>query len=249
MEFNDYNFFLGLSFAIVAVFAVVLIAYLKAEAKNNGKEGFKKATALKLALSGMFCVVALISYHMTVEYSHASDIYFAFNKLIIFALICAFFGDFFLQYIRLDNKKYKVGIAFFIGTQALLIAMLVVLNLLNGWPLTLIITIAVLALVGITMKKQRWELKSEKKLLSAYTVLLTFMAAKAIATMFHDKTYSAIMFAVGASLFLLSDLLLGIYNYGTNKRIHANLNWITYFSGMMLIALSSNPFFSGWVGW
>ena len=54
---------------------------------------------------------------------------------------------------------------------------------------------------------------------------------------FHvsEKT---ILFAVGAVLFFVSDMLLGIWDYKCEKRAIANLNWITYFCGTMSIALS-----------
>jgi uncharacterized membrane protein YhhN len=58
-----------------------------------------------------------------------------------------------------------------------------------------------------------------------------------------EKSVGTLLFMIGAVLFLVSDLLLGIWNYKTGARRHANLNWITYFSGMMLIALSISPEF------
>ncbi len=245
----QYNILMGLTIGIVAAYAVMLIFYLRAETKNTGAAGFRKATGTKLTLSGLFCVTAVISFYMMLRYGHSSDILYTMQMLVMLGLFAAFAGDFFLQYIRIDTKKYMIGIACFTVTQVLFIVSQTILNMLSGWLLTLVIMAAVLAGILVLMKRQGWKLGKEKKLLTAYTVLLTFMMAKSVATMFHDKTIGAVFMGVGAALFLLSDLFLGIWNYRSNRRVYANLNWITYFSGMLLIALSSNPAFSVALGY
>jgi len=236
MEFQTGNI---ITWVILAAYAVVFCFYIRAEKANDGKTGFKKATILKLTLSGMFCTVAMISHYLLRNYSVRSDIYFHMQLLVVIALFFALGGDFFLQYIKLDVEKFKIGIKLFMVCQILLIAMMCILYRI-WWP-ELVITAAVLLIVLLMMKKQNWQLGGEKKVLTVYTVLLAFMASKAVVVMLSEKTVGTVMFAAGAVLFLLSDMFLGIWNYNTGKRKHANLNWLTYFAGTMLIALSISP--------
>ncbi|MDL2236547.1 lysoplasmalogenase [Christensenellaceae bacterium OttesenSCG-928-K19] len=232
--------------AIVIAFAVILVLYLFAEKKNDGKQGFKKATALKLTLSSLFCAVGIISYYLLYTYAHRGGIYLTLQVFVVVGLFVALGGDFFLQYIRLDIKKFKIGILCFSITQVLfLIPMLVVYRV--GW-LEFVITAVVLVLVLLMMKKQDWQLGEAQKALTVYTILITFMAAKSVTVFLGDHTVGTLLFMIGAILFLVSDLLLGIWNYNTSKRAHANLNWISYFSGLMLIALSMSPEFTTYLG-
>jgi hypothetical protein len=112
---------------IVAVYAVVLVFYLRAEVKNDGGAGFKKATALKLTLSGMFCGVAVLSQYLLFNNTVRSLLYINIQWLVVAARGFAFFGDYYLQYIKLDVKKFKRGIGFFMVAQILLIAMMCLL--------------------------------------------------------------------------------------------------------------------------
>lgn len=230
---------------LAAAYAAMLALYLRAEKFNNGLAGFKKATALKLTLSSLFCIAGILSYCFIIFNPIRSAIGPTAHLFILLGLFAALPGDYFLQYIRLDVKKYITGILCFSATQALLITALVLLNPsgTGGWVSTVIITLAILFIVLVVMKKQNWQLGAEKWILTAYTILLSFMTAKAIQSMVVSLSASSLLFAAGAVLFLVSDLFLGIWNYHSGQRRHANLNWITYFTGMFLIALSIMPAF------
>lgn len=231
-----------ITLGIVIAFAVILVFYLFAEKKNDGKNGFKKATALKLTLSGLFCLVGIISYYLLYNYNTYGQIYQKMQMIVMISLFVAFAGDFFLQYIRLDIKKFKIGITCFSITQVLLIiAMGVIYSI--SWK-EFVITAVALVLFLLLMKKQNWQLGEAQKILTIYTILISFMASKSVMVFVSDATQGTLLFMIGAILFLVSDLLLGIWNYSSNKRVHANLNWITYFSGLMLIALSISPEFT-----
>ena len=234
------NPILGVTLGIVAAFAVLLVLYLYAEKKNDGKKGFIKATTTKLILSGIFCAAGIISYFFFINTSQFAPGHMPPQLLVLLGLFFAFAGDYFLQYIRLNAKKYITGICCFAAAQILFISALVIKVPGDGinWLLTVVITVAVLLCVLAMMKKQNWQLGKEKNVLTIYTVFLTFMTAKAVASLTGGVTAGTLLFAAGAVLFLLSDVLLGIWNYNTGKRVHANLNWISYYSGMILIALS-----------
>ncbi len=230
---------------LAGVYAALLILYLRAEKRNDNAAGFKKATALKLTLSSLFCLAGVLSYYFLIFNPARSAIGPTAHLFILFALFAALPGDYFLQYIRLDIKKYIAGILCFSATQALLIAALILLSPsgTGGWVAVVIVTLAILFVVLVVMKKQNWQLGAEKWILTAYTILLSFMTAKAVQSMVASLSASSILFAAGAVLFLVSDILLGVWNYRTSRRRHANLNWIAYFTGMFLIALSIMPAF------
>jgi len=230
---------------LAGAYAALLVLYLRAEKHNDGSFGFKKATAVKLTLSLLFCAVALISYCLVVFNPIRSAIGPTAHLFILLGLFAALPGDYFLQYIRLDVKKYITGILCFSATQALLIAALILLYPPGtaGWVSVVIITLGILFVMLSIMKKQNWQLGRERAVLTAYTILLAFMTAKAIHSVIANLSVSSLLFAAGAVFFLISDILLGIWNYHTGRRRHANLNWITYFTGMFLIALSIMPAF------
>lgn len=216
---------------ILPAFFVLLPIYLNAERQKN----FESATTLKLILSTLCTISAFLGFLYTLL---ALEVFFVPQLLVFLALFAAIFGDYYLQFIRLDAKKFNRGIFCFAITQVFLIAMLI---LQNGilW-IEFVITVVVLLLVLLLMKKQKWELGQAEKPLTIYTILLVFMASKAVtALILGNRSAPDILLAAGGVLFLLSDLFLGIWNYRTDKRAHANLNWITYFVGIMLISLSN----------
>ena len=218
-------------FAVIILFIILLPIYIHAE--KHG--GFKKATTIKLILSGLCSVCALLGFAL------GGTNFDCLNILVVLALVCALFGDYFLQFIRLDAKKFNIGIICFALTQIFLIIYLIARHGISWQEFVMTAVIAVGVL--ILMVKQKWQLGSAQAPLSVYTVLLAFMTSKAILALFSSNgiTLSVILMAAGAALFLLSDLLLGIWNYNTGKRIHANMNWITYFCAILLIALSISP--------
>ena len=214
----------------IIIFVVLLPIYLRAERLS----GFKKATALKLILSGLCTVCALFGFI-------SGDMYDISRLFIVVAMVFAIFGDYYLQYIRLNENKFNLGISAFGMTQIFLI---ISLSLRNGFSLFEIILTAIFSLsVLLLMIKQKWELGKAKIPLNCYTLLLTYMTSKAIMALFGDSiTVNAIFMAAGGVLFLTSDFFLGIWNYHTDKRLHVNLCWIAYFCAIMCIALSNGVF-------
>ena len=222
--FTSNNFYLPI---IIVIFIVLLPIYLRAERLS----GFKKATSLKLILSGLCAVCALLGFLA----GDKSDITRLF---IVIAMVFAIFGDYYLQYIRLDAKKFNLGISAFGMTQIFLI---ISLSIRNGFSLFEIALTAIFSLsILLLMTKQKWKLGKAQLPLTCYTLLLTYMTSKAILALFGESiTVDVIFMAAGGILFLISDFFLGIWNYHTDKRLHLNLCWITYFSAIMFIALSN----------
>ena len=200
------------------------------------RAAFRRSTRAKLSLSVLFCVIGAIGLCVTA----AQEGIAAGGVCVLAGLVCVVFGDYYLQFIRADAKKFNLGILFFALTQAFLLASLFLQQAI-GWA-EIVAAVVILMLVLALMKKQNWQLGKAQGPLTVYTVLLVLMAVKAVTVVLTSPDGNVgngpFVFAAGAVLFLLSDLLLGIWNFHSNRRMDANLNWITYFAGTLLIALS-----------
>jgi len=81
-------------------------------------------------------------------------------------------------------------------------------------------------------------MKKEKGQLSVYTVLVVFMASKAISTYFtvQSPPVFIVMLSLGGLFFFMSDLFLGIWAYSKEKFIFLALNRTIYFAGQLCLA-------------
>ena len=211
-------------FLLIIFYVALLIVYLTFEQKKN----FKVATSLKLCLSLFFTVTAWIAVIM----SGGEGKWFIPAVLVSVGLFFSIFGDYFLQYIKLDLPKYKKGIMFFAITQAFYIAALYMIF--PGGFIRYIIMVALLAVALLLMKKQNWDTASHFKHLTIYTVLLALMCGSAVEVAINFP--SLWILGLGGVLFFISDMILGIWNYKSGKMYLAHLNWITYFIGQIFIA-------------
>ena len=229
------------AFIIAMPFAAILPFYLKAEKQ----EKFRAATALKVTLSALCAFCALLGCLSPPGFLPGEMHSYA-RAFVAIALACAVAGDYFMQFTRLDEKKFAAGIVFFALTQVFLI---ISLSIRHGvaWP-EFAMTAAIFFFVLLLMKMQRWQAGRAFAPLSVYIALVIFMMSKAVlplAACFKAGDYSIIMvplllMAAGAALVLVSDLLLGISLFMPDSKIGVGVKLTTYFCGLMLIALSNS---------
>ena len=159
--------------------------------------------------------------------------------LVSVALICSVVGDYFLQYIVLDEKKFKIGILFFALTQVFLS---IFLSMYHGvsW-LEFVIAVAVVAGAWIMVTVLKWELGEAKYPLLVYVGLLVFMTSKSVLALFSGAGIAPglVLMALGAVLFVISDSLLGIKYFGGGKESKSKIYLITYFCAIFFIAQST----------
>ena len=215
-------------------FVIALPIYLKAEGNiAAGPREFKKAALLKITVSGICALCALLGFFI---WGMHENLALAFVSV---ALICSVVGDYFLQYIILDEKKFKIGILFFALTQVFLS---VFLSLYHGisWP-EFAIAAAVVAGAWIMVTVLKWELGEAKYPLLVYVGLLAFMVSKSVLALFGGAGISPalVLMAAGAVFFIVSDSLLGIKYFAGGKESKSKIYLITYFLAIFLIALSS----------
>jgi len=208
---------------IVVIYAALLAFYCVLEKQ----EKFWPATILKVILSAYaagLCVYAALLLGSYVFYIFA------------LGLVCAVPADFFLQYIKTDLMKYRAGIFFFGLMHVCLIVSFYII-----YAVTFYEFVIFAVLIGILLAFQligKWKMGEEKTQLTIYTVLVVFMAAKAISLFFTipNPAVFILMLSLGGLFFFLSDLFLGIWAYSKERFVYLALNRVIYFAGQLLLA-------------
>jgi len=212
----------GLAITVIVTIYAALLAYYCVLEKQ---EKFWPTTFLKVFISAIaagVCIYAAIMLHNRVFYIFA------------IGLLCAVPADYFLQYIKTDLWKYRCGI-FFFGVMhiCLLISFFMI------YPVTIFEFVIFALFIGILLTfqiKGKWKMGAEKTQLTIYTVLVVFMAAKAISIYIASPSVYTLMLALGGLFFFMSDLFLGIWAYQTERFVYLALNRIIYFTGQLCLA-------------
>jgi uncharacterized membrane protein YhhN len=212
-----------ISVVYLFVLLPVYIVYVK-------KHGRIESPKLKLALSVLFCAAGLIGATLN-DFS-------LYSVFILLGLMASLAGDYFLIYLESDIRKYTTGILFFGLTHLFfLISMLIA----GGFFLpNLFVSIVIYGVLLYYANKKNIDFGEVKYPLYAYSLLIVLMTVKAL-SMIYFSPYdmeSSLLMALGASLFMASDIFLLIYEYMGGKYKFRILNSIAYFTGQLLIAAS-----------
>jgi uncharacterized membrane protein YhhN len=220
------NSMIVLKFVSVIYLFVLLPVYI-IYVKNHGRIESPK---LKLALSVVFCAVGLIGATLN-DFS-------LYAVFILLGLMASLAGDYFLIYLESDIKKYTTGILCFGMTHLFfLISMLIA----GGFFLpNLFVSIIIYGLLFNFANKKKIDFGEAKYPLYAYSLLIVLMTVKALSMMYFSPydMESRLFMALGATLFISSDIFLLIYEYMGGKYKFRVLNSTAYFTGQLLIAAS-----------
>lgn len=210
------------------IYAIVLLPIYILMRK---KYGMLKSAKQKLILSSAFCIVGLMGATIQ-DFS-------IYAVLIIFGLLFALAGDYYLIYIEVDTKKFIFGIMCFGITHLLYIAAMSFLSGLTLWE-CIIAAITYIIAVYAVYNRFNPNLGRTKLPTIIYTIIISFMSVKAMFMLAVSPLSNAsqLLFSAGAILFLFSDVFLGINLYIIKKPFLRNLNIITYFVGQLMIASS-----------
>lgn len=212
---------------ISVVYLLVLLPVYIVRAWKNGRVEAPKS---KLSLSVAFCAVGLIGATLN-DFS-------MYAGFILLGLMASLAGDYFLIFIESDEKKYTVGILCFGLTHVLyLIAMVSA----GGFFLTdIIVSIVLYALLLYFTSQKKLDFGPVKYPVYVYSMLIVLMVVKSMAMIYFSPyaMQSRLLMAIGAILFIASDIFLAIYQYMNGNSMHRILNNITYFTGQLLIAAS-----------
>lgn len=201
--------------------------------RMHKKLGPEKSIKYKLSLSLTFCLMGLYAaiqhrmVHVTV--------------LVLHGFIFASLGDYFLLLKKANKNNFIKGLFCFALTHMLYLA---ALFLILGFSWYEFLVTAVLVGVILFVKKKKGinisKIGKNKKYVMGYMVLVSLMVAKSSALpQYSSETvlFSA-LFLVGAVLFWLSDLFIGIREFSVYKQKYQYIVSICYFIGQLMIATS-----------
>ena len=206
---------------VLIPFTICFLLYIRQENLYR----FRTATALKITLTMTLAVCLIVAL--------ARD----FSPVLVAAavgmLLCSG-GDFYLQYIRRDVRKFTRGIILFGLGQ---VCNITALFLLAPYHWSGLAVLAALLALAVALKGiGRWDTSANEPWLTIYTVLVAMTAAKSlsVAIVLAGKP-GGLLLGLGGLLFFLSDMVLGIWNYRKNHILLADLNWLLYFAGQFLL--------------
>ena len=140
------------------------------------------------------------------------------------------------------NEYLKAGFVFFLIGHIFYIAAIVWHNQFKWWWIAICAAISIVVGVVTVMSANIMKVHYGKyrKIVLAYSVFLTMTTATSIFAAFVTDSKAMVIFAVGAVLFLLSDVVLNFtyFSRGWDKPVHIFVNHMLYYAGQYLIASS-----------
>ena len=206
---------------VLIPFTICFLLYIRQENLYR----FRTATALKITLTMTLAVCLIVAL--------ARDFSPVLLAAAVGMLLCSG-GDFYLQYIRRDVRKFTRGIILFGLGQ---VCNITALFLLAPYHWSGLAVLAALLALAVALKGiGRWDTSANEPWLTIYTVLVAMTAAKSlsVAIVLAGKP-GGVLLGLGGLLFFLSDMVLGIWNYRKNHILLADLNWLLYFAGQFLL--------------
>jgi uncharacterized membrane protein YhhN len=221
-------------YLIIFLGAIALTLFLIA----RDRKGSVKALLLKTIASFFFIAVAFASFMVNSSQSVA-----IFFMLIMMGLICGLIGDILLDLkimYKESSSLYHHGgmVAFLVGHLFYLTALIIYFGF-NWIPLVIALVLAII-IACVSKFILKFNFAEHTVNTYAYSFTLSYMMTQACyAAITQGFTASTILLAVGAILFLLSDLVL-VMTYYDNKdsRPFIAVNHILYYAAQFTIALS-----------
>lgn len=193
---------------------------------KENQSGFVKAVHYKLALSATFCMIGFSNILV--------QRFTPFSVLIFLGLVSAMIGDYFLVYVKENERKFIYGILCFSITQIFNISSMASLVGFS-WPESAI-TAVLVAAAFILRTVAKMNMGKAAIPMSIYSVLVTYMAVKAVMMLFSaDALFLQGLFSAGAVLFLVSDICIGINRFVVPRKIFPVLIAVFYFLGQLMI--------------
>ena len=198
---------------VLIPFTICFLLYIRQENLYR----FRTATALKITLTMTLAVCLIVAL--------ARDFSPVLLAAAVGMLLCSG-GDFYLQYIRRDVRKFTRGIILFGLGQ---VCNITALFLLAPYHWSGLAVLAALLALAVALKGiGRWDTSANEPWLTIYTVLVAMTAAKSlsVAIVLAGKP-GGLLLGLGGLLFFLSDMVLGIWNYRKNHILLAYL-WLYF---------------------
>lgn len=214
----------------IAIYLIALCCYFKTRTSDN-----KKARAInKYIMATMYLVFATVIFFRRYEFA-------SYQTLLMAALILAWLGDIFLVF------DFNRGGDFFLAGNIcfVLYEQIVLVDhgyWFNDFAWTFIAAAAMLAVVifasgrwpdKIKMGKMRWPMTFYLS-----SIFMHGMTGLALIILLPGTNYA--LMGLGSVLFMISDIDLNLYRFVfNNNKWLVRINSLTYFTGLLLIVLST----------
>lgn len=214
---------------LVPFVAVSVILLIRAEILGNRRQVYAiKPTATLLVIG-----VALLSLR---DPSHNPT----YTWGVLVGLILSLGGDVALM-LKERSKAFAVGLVLFLLAHVAYSVVFTLLGRVSTWdavsiPLLAAVGIGFYALIRTNLSTMRWPV-------IAYIVVISVMVSRAVSTLASPLFWSgqAVMVAVGAVLFYLSDVILAANRFWRPLK-YDRISLAFYYAGQLLIALAANTF-------
>jgi uncharacterized membrane protein YhhN len=213
---------------IALVWVIYIAVLLPLYILKQNKIGSVQAVGYKLVLSAIFTAIGF-SAGVIGEWD-------VFPLLFLLGFVFSFVGDYYLIYIKTDEKKFIKGIFFFALAQLFFIA---AMGYLVGFQwIEFALTFMVVVVMILFKRIKKPIMGNTTKPLSGYSLLVVFMAVKSLLLCFQEMPplNMQILFSVGSILFLISDISLGLWRFVFPKKILYYMVSICYFVGQLFMA-------------
>ena len=191
------------------------------------------AVVLKGSASVIFCIIGYLGYSNTINTE--------FGKMVFIGLIMGAIGDILLNlrfvFEKVGQKIFLAGIAAFFTGHILYLVALIPLST-NLVP-CLVVGVAVAATI-LSWIFKTLTVKLAFKLFGIFYIgAIVVMTSVAIGNVITIGSTNAIMYAIGAVLFTLSDIVLIFNTFGSVQKYSMRIiNLLLYYVGQLLIACS-----------
>ncbi|MCL2425890.1 MAG: lysoplasmalogenase [Oscillospiraceae bacterium] len=217
-----------MSSVAIAIISVIYVAVLVYYCALEKRDNFRLATTVKVILSAFASVICIYAAILLDSY-----VFYIFALAFVFTVP----ADYFLQYIKTNLTKYRIGITLF-G----LVHICLLISYYLIYPVSFfefVIFAVFVAILLVFQIKGKWQIGKEKAQINVYTVIVVFMSAKAISIFIAAPAIYTVFLALGGLFFFISDLYLGIWAY-SGKDTYPNLviNRATYFAALFCLAFS-----------
>ena len=200
------------------------------------KEKFVGAVCLKGAASIVFCVIGALGFSAAMAAGYEGD----FPRLVLIGLFFGALGDILLNlrwvFEKLNQKIFLSGIAAFLTGHILYLAALIPLS---ESLLICVICGVVVATILLAIIFKTFEVKLAFKIfgilyLGAVILMTSIAIGNCITSGFET---SALLYALGAVLFTVSDVVLIFNTFGKESKFSLRItNLSLYYIGQLLIA-------------
>lgn len=213
----------------IPVLAITVFFLIRAEMLKKGRQIY----VWKPISTLLVIVVALLSFREPVQ----NRTYIAG---VLVGLLLSFGGDVALMF-QQDRRAFMVGLGLFLLAHVAYTVALTLLGRFSAWDLLSAAVLLAAALVFYPLIKPN--LGSMRLPVIAYIVVISLMVSRALATLVSPVFSSgqAVMIALGAVLFYVSDMILASTRFWKRWRYH-RLNLAFYYGGQLWIALAASYF-------